>query len=63
MVLAHMPGLRQNKSDYIESFLDGTLNYYACEVERLDVVVSGDEVTLTVKSRVEAAVNGGGRNK
>ena len=60
--LVHMTGTRQNRQQYLEAIADGTLNYYSCETEQLEVNVDGDSATLTGRSRVLAAVYGGGRH-
>ena len=61
-VLVHMTGMRQPKEVYISSIMDGTLNYYAAEHEDLQVKVNGDTAVLIGKSRVTAAVFGGGKH-
>lgn len=60
--LVHMTGTRQNRSQYLEAIADGTLNYYSCQTEQLEVAVDGDRATLTGRSRVLAAVYGGGKH-
>ncbi len=60
--LIHMTGMRQTKKQYIDAIMDGTLNYYSATTERLDIKVDGDEAVLTGRSRVTAAVFGGGRH-
>ena len=60
--LVHMTGMRQSKAAYIQAIADGTLNYYAAEHEQMDVTARGDHATLTGRSRVTAAVFGGGRH-
>ena len=61
-VLTHMTGMHQSKQEYIRSIVGGTLNYYSAEHEQMDITVNGDHATLTGRSRVEAAVFGGGRH-
>lgn len=61
-VLIHMTGMSQSKKQYIDAVLDGTLNYYSATTENLDIKVDGDEAVLTGRSRVTAAVFGGGRH-
>ena len=61
-VLVHMTGMHQSKQEYINAIADGTLNYYKAEHEQMDVTVDGDHATLTGRSRVTAAVFGGGRS-
>lgn len=60
--LVHMTGTRQNRSQYLEAIADGTLNYYNCQTEQLEVTLDGDSATLTGRSRVLAAVYGGGKH-
>jgi uncharacterized protein (TIGR02246 family) len=60
-VLVHMTGMRQSKEEYINAILDGTLNYYLASHEQIDIAIDGDRATLTGRSRVTAAVFGGGR--
>lgn len=61
-VLVHMTGMRQSKSSYISSIMDGTLNYYSEKTEGLEITVDGNRATMTGRSRVNAAVFGGGRH-
>lgn len=61
-VLVHMTGMRQPKPTFIQSVLDGTLNYYSAQHENVPVRVDGDAAELTGQSRVNAAVFGGGRH-
>ena len=60
-VLVHMTGMRQSKQQYINAIADGTLNYFSAEHEQMDIQIDGDTATLTGRSRVTAAVFGGGR--
>ena len=61
-VLVHMTGMRQPKEVYINSIMDGTLNYYSTEHEDMQVEVKGDTAVLVGRSRVTAAVFGGGKH-
>ena len=61
-VLVHMTGMRQPKDVYINSIMDGTLNYYSASHEDMQVEVNGDTAVLTGRSRVNAAVFGGGKH-
>ena len=63
-VLVHMTGMRQLKGAYIEAVLDGTLNYYATEHDSIEVHLAPDgrHATICGRSRVCAAVFGGGRH-
>lgn len=61
-VLTHMTGMRQSKMVYLEAIRKGTLNYYSAETEQLDIRVEGDSAVMTSRSRVLAAVFGGGKH-
>ena len=63
-VLVHMTGMRQGKQAYIQAVCDGTLNYYSTMHDSIDVDVAdgGNTATICGRSRVNAAVFGGGRN-
>lgn len=61
-VLVHMTGMRQSRQAYIDSILNGTLNYFDEQTESLDVSVQGDTARMTGHSRVTAAVFGGGKH-
>ena len=63
-VLVHMTGMRQGRDEYIAAVTDGTLNYYSAEHDSIDVRVSADGAHATIRgrSRVNAAVFGGGRH-
>ena len=62
--LVHMTGMRQSKRAYIAAVLDGTLNYYTTEHDSIDVRVApdGEHAAICGRSRVNAAVFGGGRH-
>lgn len=59
--LYHMTGVKQSADEFIEGLKNGTFNYYAAEHDDIIVKVYGDEATMTGKSRVVAAVYGGGK--
>lgn len=61
-VLVHMTGMRQPKNEYLRCIADGTLNYFSCDDTRLEITVRGDTARMTGRSRVNAAVFGGGRH-
>ena len=61
-VLVHMTGMRQTKEVYISSVMDGTLNYYSAEHDNMQVEVKGDTAVLIGRSKVTAAVFGGGKH-
>ena len=61
-VLVHMTGMRQYKNAFIQAVVKGTLYYYSCEDDSVEATVNGDTATVIGKSRVAAAVFGGGRH-
>ena len=61
-VLIHMTGMRQSKQEYINAVMDGTLNYYSAAHEDMQVEINGETAVLTGRSRVNAAVFGGGKH-
>ncbi|MBQ8306234.1 MAG: nuclear transport factor 2 family protein [Blautia sp.] len=60
--LRHMTGLRQSKQDFFRSVTSGELNYYSAKHEEIFVDVTGDTATMIGRSKVVAAVYGGGRH-
>lgn len=61
-VLFHMSGMKQSKNEYISAIMGGTLNYYSAVHGDVKVAISGDTARLTGKSKVTAAVFGGGKH-
>ena len=61
-VLVHMTGHKQSKREYLSEISSGVLNYYSVETDSLDIVVNGDTARMIGRSRVNAAVYGGGRH-
>ena len=61
-VLFHMTGMKQLKNEYISAIMGGTLNYYSAVHDDTKVAVNGDTARLTGKSKVTAAVFGGGKS-
>lgn len=59
-VLVHMTGMRQPKAAFLKAVANGTLNYASADHDNMDVTVIGNHATLIGKSRVRAAVFGGG---
>ncbi|WP_028242546.1 nuclear transport factor 2 family protein [Pseudobutyrivibrio ruminis] len=59
--LYHMTGVKQSADEFIEGLKNGTFNYYSAEHDDIVVSVYGDEATMIGKSRVVAAVYGGGK--
>lgn len=60
--LLHMTGLRQSADVFLRGLLDGAFNYYSAEHDSIDVEIHGDTAAMIGKSRVLAAVYGGGRH-
>ena len=60
--LRHMTGLRQLKQDFFRSVTSGELYYYSAKHDEIIVKVSGETATMIGRSKVVAAVYGGGRN-
>ena len=61
-VLFHMTGMKQSKNEYISAIMGGTLNYYSAVHDDMEATVNGDTAKLTGKSKVMAAVFGGGKS-
>ena len=59
--LMHMTGTKQSRETFINGLLNGTFNYYSADYDAIDVRISGDTAVMTGKSRVVAAVYGGGK--
>ena len=60
--LRHMTGVKQSLDEFLKGLLNGTFNYYSAEHDEIAVRVNGDTATMIGKSRVLAAVYGGGKN-
>ena len=61
-ILLHMTGVKQSADLFLRGLLDGTFNYYSAEHDSMDVTVAGDRAIMVGKSRVLAAVYGGGKH-
>ena len=61
--LHHMTGVKQSVSEFISGLTNGIFNYYSAEHDSIEVNITGDTATMIGKSRVVAAVYGGGNNK
>ena len=61
--LFHMTGVRQTADEFLEGLKNGTFNYYSAVHDEIKVVVDGDSATMIGKSRVVAAVYGGGKGR
>ena len=60
--LQHMTGVKQSAETFLKGLLDGTFQYFTAEHDSIQVTVSGDLASMIGKSRVLAAVYGGGKN-
>ena len=60
--LEHMTGVRQEKETFLRGLTGGTFNYYSADHDSIEVHLCGDEAFMTGKSRVLAAVYGGGKH-
>lgn len=60
--LMHMTGVKQSADTFLKGLMDGTFNYYSADHDSVEVEVKGGSARLTGKSRVLAAVCGGGKN-
>lgn len=60
--LMHMTGTRQSADEFLRGLRRGTFHYFSAEHDAIDVTIHGDTAEMTGRSRVEAAVYGGGRH-
>ena len=60
--LLHMTGVKQSDEAFLKDLLDGTFHYYSAEHDSIEVIVTGDRASMIGKSRVLAAVYGGGKH-
>ena len=61
--LTHMTGVRQSREEFLKGLLGGTFHYYSAEHDSIEVTITGDSAALTGRSRVLAAVYGGGKHR
>ena len=61
--LEHMTGVRQSREEFLEGLLAGTFNYYSADHDAIEVSVNGDSAEMIGRSRVTAAVYGGGKKR
>lgn len=61
--LMHITGTRQSIDEFISGPLDGTFNYYSAEHDDIQISVNGNTATMVGKSKVLAAVYGGGKSR
>lgn len=60
--LLHMTGVKQSAEAFLKGLLDGTFHYYSAEHDSIEVTVAGDRASMIGRSRVLAAVYGGGKH-
>ena len=60
--LLHMTGTKQSSEAILKGLLDGTFNYYSAKHDSIEVTVAGNRASIIGKSRVLAAVYGGGKH-
>lgn len=60
--LLHMTGVRQSREVFLKGLLDGTFNYYSAFHDSIEVHIAGSSAEMIGKSRVVAAVYGGGKH-
>ena len=61
-VLTHMTGARQSADAFLRGLSRGTFHYFSAEHDAIDVTLHGGTAEMVGRSRVEAAVYGGGRH-
>ena len=61
-VLTHMTGARQSADEFLRGLSRGTFRYFSAEHDAIDVTLHGGTAEMVGRSRVEAAVYGGGRH-
>ena len=61
--LMHMTGARQSADEFVSGLMGGTFNYYSADHDDIQVSINDDTATMVGKSRVLAAVYGGGRHR
>lgn len=61
-VLTHMTGVRQSREEFLRGLKIGTFHYYSAEHDSIEVTIRGAAATMVGKSRVLAAVYGGGKH-
>ena len=59
--LEQMTGVRQTRDQFLAGLLAGTFNYYSAEHDAIEVRVHGDSAEMIGRSRITAAVYGGGK--
>jgi len=59
--LEHMTGVRQSKETFLAGLTGGIFNYYSANHDSIEARINGSNAVMTGKSRVLAAVYGGGK--
>ena len=59
--LRHTTGVTQSADEFLRALMRGTFNYYSAEHDSIEVSLNGESAEMVGKSRVVAAVYGGGR--
>ena len=59
--LEHMTGVQQTREEFLAGLRAGTFNYYSAEHDAIEVRVNDNLAEMIGKSRVTAAVYGGGK--
>ena len=60
--LRHMTGVTQSADTFLRGLKNGTFNYYSAEHDSIEVILDGSKASMIGKSRVLAAVYGGGKH-
>ena len=60
--LTHMTGVIQSAESFLRGLLDGTFRYFSAEHDSIQIETEGDRARMVGKSRVLAAVYGGGKH-
>ena len=60
--LLHMTGTKQSAEAFLKGLVKGTFNYYSADHDSIEVTVAGNHASMIGKSRVLAAVYGGGKH-
>ena len=61
--LRHMTGVQQSREEFLRGLMKGTFNYYSADHDAIEVELHGDTAEMIGKSRVLAAVYGGGKSR
>ena len=60
--LRHMTGVTQSADTFLRGLKNGTFKYYSAEHDSIEVILDGSKASMIGKSRVLAAVYGGGKH-